>query len=151
MIKACEIENYILEREVSGVLLIHKINNTCRPNYICSMKGVVMKVNLSYVGVIGAGAALLVSVGNAIYSYSLGKRFKAVIDVIDDYNEEVESAVEDAVNDAYEEIKADVKAELTKQILNLDISEVKKQVIDQASEKVRVKLQTVADEVLNRD
>ena len=97
-----------------------------------------MKVNYSYVG---AGIALAVSLGTAVYAYVIGKRFKAVLDVIDDYNEEVEDAVEDAVDDAYEEIKADVKAELNRQLLNLDISAVKEQIIKEASEKVRTRLE----------
>ena len=86
-------------------------------------------------------ASFLASAGAFAYSYVIGKRFKAVLDVIDDYNEEVEHAVEDAVDDAYEEVKADVKAELNRQLLNLDISEIKEKIISEAAEKVRARLE----------
>ena len=89
----------------------------------------------------GIAASLLISTGSAIYSYILSKKFKTAIDTIDDYNEEIESAVEDIVNDAYEETKTDVKNELNRQILNLDISEIKAQIIKEASEKVRERLE----------
>ena len=104
----------------------------------------------------GIAASLIISIGSAVQSYILSKKFKASIDTIDDYNEEIESAVEDAVNDAYEETKIDVKNELNRQILNLDISEVKEQIIKEAAEKVRVKLEdyvvdAVGDMVLNKE
>lgn len=89
----------------------------------------------------GIMVSLITSIGSAAYSYILSKKFKAAIDTIDDYNEEIESAVEDLVDDAYEETKADVKAELTRQILNLDISEIKAQIIKEAAEKVRDRLE----------
>lgn len=103
-----------------------------------------------YYYAIGLGATALISVGSAIYSYMMGKKFRAAIDVIDDYNEQIEANVEDAVNEAYEETKEDVKKELTRQILNLDISEVKKEVVDQASEKVKSKLQLAAEEIMKK-
>lgn len=107
-------------------------------------------LNNKYFLPIGFGITVLISVGSAVYSYALGKRFKEAIDVIDDYNEQIEANVEEAVNEAYEETKEDVKKELTRQILNLDISEIKKEVVDQASEKVKSKLQLAAEEIMKK-
>lgn len=119
------------------------------------MKGVSL-MKKDYFVYAGIAASLIISIGSAVQSYILSKKFKASIDTIDDYNEEIESAVEDAVNDAYEETKIDVKNELNRQILNLDISEVKEQIIKEAAEKVRVKLEdyvvdAIGDMVLNKE
>ena len=101
-----------------------------------------MKKN--YIYAIGLGVSLIASAGAVIYSYVSGKKFKEAIDVLDEYSEQIEDSVEGAVNEAYEETKNDVKTELNRQILNLDISEIKEEIIKEAAEKVRVRLEDFA-------
>lgn len=60
--------------------------------------------------------------------------------IIKEYEGEVRSQVRNSVDLAYANTKSDVKAELSRQVSNLDISGIKKEIIEEASEKAKEKL-----------
>ena len=61
--------------------------------------------------------------------------------VIDDYNATIRSEVRKSVELAYDNTKSDVKYELTKQVSNIDISGIKREIIRDAQEKVEEELE----------
>lgn len=61
--------------------------------------------------------------------------------VIDDYNATIRSEVRKSVELAYDNTKSDVKRELTKQVSNIDISGIKREIISDAKEKVEEELE----------
>ena len=61
-------------------------------------------------------------------------------EIISEYRGVVQSEVRKSVEMAYANTKTDVKDELNRQVSNLDISGIKKEVVEEASEKAKEKL-----------
>ena len=71
-------------------------------------------------------------------------------DVLKGVKDEIATEVRKAVDMAYANLKIDVKEELERQIRNIDISGIKKQVIEEASEKAKEKFSVELDSIAAR-
>lgn len=71
-------------------------------------------------------------------------------DILRDTRKEIASEVKKSVDMAYANLKAGVKEELERQIRDIDISGIKKQVIDEASEKAKDKFSNELDAIAAR-
>lgn len=75
---------------------------------------------------------------------------KATDELMAGYRQDIRIEVRKVVDLAYENAKADVKTELLKQIDDLDISGIKKTVIEEASEKAKRKLDQELQGIANK-
>lgn len=75
---------------------------------------------------------------------------KATEELMAGYRQDIRIEVRKIVDLAYENAKADVKTELERQVSNVDISGIKKTVIDEASEKAKKKLDSELEAIANK-
>lgn len=75
---------------------------------------------------------------------------KATEELMAGYRQDIRIEVRKIVDLAYENAKADVKTELERQVSNVDISGIKKTVIEEASEKAKKKLDQELEAVANK-
>lgn len=71
-------------------------------------------------------------------------------DIMRDTRKEIAAEVKKSVDMAYANLKSGVKEELDRQVRNIDISGIKKQVIEEASEKAKEKFSTELDSIAAR-
>lgn len=71
-------------------------------------------------------------------------------DALDSAKKEIRTEVKKSVNMAYANLKSGVKEELDRQIRDIDISGIKKQVIEEASEKAKDKFSNELDAIAVR-
>ncbi len=73
--------------------------------------------------------------------------YKTSKDVLDEYSVSVRSEVRKSVDLAYANTKIDVKNELTRQISNVDISGIKREIIEDAKRKVEEELEDAIEKI----
>lgn len=104
----------------------------------------------------GIADSLNVDVPDAIVEEALKKAanraaetaiYKTSKDVLDEYSVSVRSEVRKSVDLAYANTKIDVKNELTRQISNVDISGIKREIIEDAKRKVEEELEEAIEKI----
>ena len=71
-------------------------------------------------------------------------------ELLKDAKNQISAAVKTSVDMAYQNIKTGIKEELARQVNNVDISGIKKQVIEEASEKAKEKFSNELDSIAAR-